>query len=77
MRLLVQCVPYRRLLEDTLEVLCTHLRESPDPFQYGIIVHEALAYQPHVRRLLMGRGGHLMALNYDRLDTLKQAIRVD
>jgi hypothetical protein len=77
LRLLVQCAPYRRLLYDTLETLCTQLRASSAPFQYGIIVHDAIAYQPELRRLLVGRGGHVMALNADKLDTLKRAIRVD
>jgi hypothetical protein len=77
LRLLVQCAPYRRLLEDTLDVLYTELRTPSEPFQYGIIVHEAVAYRPELRRLLAGRGGHVMALNADNLDALKQVIRID
>jgi hypothetical protein len=76
LRLLVQCAPYSRLLEDTVGTLCQRIRASSAPFQYGIVVHDAIAYLPERRRLLAGRGGHIMALNADEIDALKQVIRI-
>jgi hypothetical protein len=76
-RLLVQYAPYDSLLDQTVGNLCQHFRAQNGPYQYAVLVHRTSTCAPEIRRLIHGRGNHLLIMRSDELPKLAAIFRLD
>jgi len=77
LRFLVQCAPYDRVFEETIQNLLQDLRDHGRHCQYGLVVHQATIYRPEKARLLSQCGGHIMVLEPDQLSLLPAVLKLE
>ncbi len=78
LRFLIQCAPYERVFDETVQNLAFDLRQQLEPCQYGVLVHQATAaFRPEKARLLQPCGGNLMILEPDQVGLLTDIFRLE
>ena len=76
MRLLVQCSPYGRLLDQQINDLQRHFQSQYGMFSlFAIMVHQTGIGKQDKEDLLHGHGGHTLLLRADEIERLRDLVK--